>query len=97
MSNYNSNTNFLNYRNNLRKQMKEELDLPDPKKLLDKQNELNEKELWIKVKLEEISEKEKELFEKDKKINELVKDIILKNLKKKVKKKDYYLLKKRII
>lgn len=71
MSSFNSNnfTNSSNYLYSLRKQIQDELDLPDPQELLQKQNELEEKEQWIKNKLEEINKKEKMLELRKKEID----------------------------
>lgn len=73
MSNFNINSS--NYLYNLRKQMHYELDLPDPQEILNKQNELEEKEQWIKLKLEEINKKEKRLQLKELNINNLSKQV----------------------
>jgi hypothetical protein len=53
------------YSINLRKQMEEELDIPNPKELFEKEKELEEKEKKLKAREEELEKKEFKFKEKN--------------------------------
>jgi hypothetical protein len=67
-------TNTSSFLHDLKKLSFDELELPNPEQLFNKQNELEEKEKLIENKLKEIYNKEKQLEEKEKLIENKLKE-----------------------